>query len=108
MTAVGKYWTQERDVMLLRAEAEGLTRIDIARLLGTTKNAVIGRLNRLHKIPNEALAARQSQKRVAEAKILSDLENKLKAGLDPRHAALRAYAAGASWPAILRNISSHK
>jgi hypothetical protein len=94
--------------MLLRAEAEGLKRGDIARLLGTTVNAVIGRLHRLRKIANEPLDAPQAQKRAAVTKALSDLENKLATGLDTTHAALRAYRAGASWPDILRHISVRK
>lgn len=105
---MSKYWTQEQDAALLRAEGEGLKRADIALLLGTTVNAVIGRSYRLRKIANEASDAPRAQKRAAAAKALADLEIGLATELDTARAALRAYRGGASWPAILRHIPLRK
>ena len=43
----GSFWTTERDARLTRLEAEGLSAAKIAAKLGTTRDAVFGRMHRL-------------------------------------------------------------
>jgi hypothetical protein len=43
----GSFWTLERDERLRRLEAEGLSAAKIGEKLGTTQDAVLGRLHRL-------------------------------------------------------------
>ena len=42
-------WSREREVRLLALVAEGKRARDIARILGTTRNAVLGKLDRLRR-----------------------------------------------------------
>ena len=43
----GRFWTKERDAELIRLTGEGNSARDVAAIFGCTRNAVIGRRNRL-------------------------------------------------------------
>jgi hypothetical protein len=85
------YWTPEGDEELKRHEAAGLSASKIAALLGTTRNAVLGRLNRLrgklfesdvnrHQLRRKA--ANGKPRKVHQAKIFAAMRTDLAAGID--------------------------
>lgn len=45
---VQTFWTDERTELLLKLEAEGVSRSEVAKRIGTTRSAVIGKLFRLN------------------------------------------------------------
>jgi GcrA cell cycle regulator len=63
------FWNAERIDRLVQAWDEGCTAVDIADELGTTKNAVIGRLDRMKLLAprRPASAARQRYEAIASA-----------------------------------------
>ena len=115
------YWTPERDEELNRHKAAGLSASKIATLLHTTRNAILGRTNRLRNRPSQAemelkrqriaaaetrkkAAAEKREKAAAEArekaqahqdKILAAMRADLAAGVDRNVVIKRTIAAGA-------------
>jgi hypothetical protein len=115
------YWTPKRDEELNRHKAAGLSASKIATLLHTTRNAILGRTNRLRNRPSQAemelkrqriaaaeirkkAAAEKREKAAAEArekaqahqdKILVAMRADLAAGVDRNVVVKRAIAAGA-------------
>ena len=116
------YWTPKRDEELNRHKAAGLSASKIATLLHTTRNAILGRSNRLRNRPSQAeieqlkrqriaaadsrkkAAAEKREKAAAEArekaqahqdKILAAMRADLAAGVDRNVVIKRAIAAGA-------------
>jgi hypothetical protein len=116
------YWTPKRDEELNRHKAAGLSASKIATLLHTTRNAILGRSNRLRNRPSQAeieqlkrqriaaadsrkkAAAEKREKAAAEArekaqahhdKILAAMRADLAAGIDRNVVIKRAIAAGA-------------
>ena len=47
MNSVASFWTAERDQVLIRLMAENYTALEAARVLNTSRNAVIGRVHRI-------------------------------------------------------------
>jgi hypothetical protein len=116
------YWTPKRDEELNRHKAAGLSASKIATLLHTTRNAILGRSNRLRNRPSQAeieqlkrqrIAAADSRKKAAagkrekaaaearekaqahQDKILAAMRADLAAGVDRNVVIKRAIAAGA-------------
>jgi hypothetical protein len=111
-------WTPARDRRLKALEAEGFSAAQIARKLGTTRNAVIGRSRRLRGIVYQSDVdswTRANARRSAEAheraalraqmqkKVIADMARALAAGVPKPNAMLRAFRAGAFW----RQIGAH-
>jgi hypothetical protein len=111
-------WTPARDRRLQALEAEGFSAAQIARKLGTTRNAVIGRSRRLRGIvyqsdidswtranarrseeAHERAAARAEKQR----KVIAEMAKAVAAGMAKPKAMLRAFRAGAFW----RQIGEH-
>jgi len=109
----GSFWTPERDERLRRLEADGLSAAKIAQRLGTTRDAVLGRLHRLSGAAlgypsylREAEKARarnaarlKKRNRVNEA-ALSKLQREIARGMDRDQAIAKARKAGATLRAI--------
>src|ERR1700693_5855355 len=118
------YWTPKRDEELNRHKAAGLSASKIATLLHTTRNAILGRSNRLRNRPSQAeieqlkrqriaaadsrkkAAAEKREKAAAEArekaqahqdKILAAMRADLAAGVDRNVVIKRTIAAGAKF-----------
>ena len=111
-------WTPARDKRLLALQAEGLSAAQIAKKLGTSRNAVIGRARRLRGIVYQSDIdswKRANARRSAEAhkrasaradqqkKALAEMAKALNAGVPKPKAMLRAFRAGAYW----RQIGDH-
>jgi len=121
------FWAPKRDEELKRHKAAGLSASKIAALLHTTRNAVLGRTNRLRNRPSRAkieqlkrertaaaearrkAVAEKRQKAAAEAreqaqalqdKILATMRADFAAGLDRRVAIKRAVTSGAKSTAV--------
>ena len=109
----GSFWTPERDERLRRLEADGLSAAKIAQRLGTTRDAVLGRLHRLsgaalgypsylreaEKARERNAARLKKRKRVNEA-ALSKLQREIARGIDRDQAIAKARKTGATLRAI--------
>jgi hypothetical protein len=108
-------WTPARDRRLQALEQEGLSAAQIARKLGTSRNAVIGRSRRLRGIVYQSdidswtrANARRSQEAHArmavraekQKKVIADMVRAIAAGTAKPNAMLRAFKAGAFWRQI--------
>jgi transposase len=108
-------WTPARDKRLQALQADGLSAAQIAKKLGTTRNAVIGRARRLRGIVYQSDIdswKRANARRSAEAhkrasaradqqkKALAEMTKALNAGVAKPKAMLRAFRAGAYWRQI--------
>jgi hypothetical protein len=108
-------WTRSRDKRLLAQQAAGRTAAQIAKTLGVTRNAVIGRSRRLRGIVYQSdidswrrANARRAQearkraqvRRVAQRKALRDLARAVTRGMPVGKAMSRAHQAGALWRQI--------
>ena len=108
-------WTPSRDKRLLAQQAAGRTAAQIAKTLGVTRNAVIGRSRRLCGIVYQsdidswtranAQRAEEARKRaqvrrVAQRKALRDLARAMARGVPVGKAMARAHKAGALWRQI--------
>jgi hypothetical protein len=108
-------WTPARDKRLQALEQEGLSAAQIAKKLGTSRNAVIGRSRRLRGIVYQSdieswtrANARRSQEAHArmavradkQKKVIADMVKAIAAGTPKPNAMLRAFKAGAFWRQI--------
>jgi hypothetical protein len=84
------YWTPERDEELKRRKAAGLSASKIAALLNTTRNAILGRSNRLRNKPSHAKIEQLKRQRIAaaEARKKAVAEKREKAAAKTREKAL--------------------
>ena len=105
------FWNARRDTRLQRLERRGLSASQIAGMLATTRNAVLGRSVRLRGLvfPSvlEARAARKAElaerraaRERATAKVLRTMQHNLSGGMAREDAILRAVRDGASYRAI--------
>ena len=105
-------WSAARDKRLQALQAEGLSAAQIARKLGTSRNAVIGRSRRLRGIVYQSDIdswTRANARRSAEAhkrslirrdlqgKIVADMLKSIASGVPREKAMERAFKAGAYW-----------
>ena len=83
------YWTPKRDEELKRHKAAGLSASKIAALLHTTRNAVLGRTNRLRNRPSRAKIEQLKRERTAaaEARKKAVAEKREKAAAEAREQA---------------------
>jgi hypothetical protein len=109
----GSFWTTERDERLRRLEAEGLSAAKIGAKLGTTRDAVLGRLHRLSgasltypaylrgavKARARKVARLKKQERLNDA-ALSKIRQEIARGIGRNRAIARARKAGATLQAI--------
>jgi hypothetical protein len=111
-------WTTARDKRLQALEQEGLSAAQIAKKLGTSRNAVIGRSRRLRGIVyqsdidswtranarrSEEAHARMAVRAEKQKKVIADMAKAIAAGTAKPTAMLRAFKAGAFW----RQIGEH-
>src|SRR6516162_3254350 len=112
--AMKSNWTLSRDKRLLAQQAAGRTAAEIAKSMGISRNAVIGRSRRLrgivYKSDIESWAranARRSQEAKARMKVrqkaLRELARAMARGVDKGKAMAQAHRAGALW----RQIGEH-
>jgi hypothetical protein len=112
-------WTPRRDAYLLRLQKLGLSGIRIAAQLGTTKGAVLGRLNRLNGIvfrseearakkQREAVQARRTAAERKERALLKALQKNIERGMARDEAMARASAGGLSLQAIGKSMDITK
>ena len=105
-------WTAARDKRLETMQSAGKTAAEIAKTLGTSRNAVIGRSRRLRGIVYQsdidswtrANARRSAEaheragvRRQLQAKIIADMIKSLSAGVPKAKAMEKAFKAGAYW-----------
>jgi transposase len=108
-------WTSARDKRLQALEKKGLSAAQIAKELGTTRNAVIGRSRRIRGIVYQsdidswtranARRSEEAHKRAAlrtekQKKVIADMLKAISAGTPKPNAMLRAFRAGAFWRQI--------
>jgi hypothetical protein len=108
-------WTPARDKRLQALEQEGLSAAQIAKKLGTSRNAVIGRSRRLRGIVyqsdidswtranarrSEEAHARMAVRAEKQKKVIADMVKAIAAGTAKPNAMLRAFKAGAFWRQI--------
>jgi hypothetical protein len=108
-------WTPSRDKRLLAQQAAGCTAAQIAKTLGVSRNAIIGRSRRLRGIVYQSdidswarANARRSQearkrmrvRRVKQRKALRELARAVARGVDKGKAMAQAHRAGALWRQI--------
>jgi hypothetical protein len=108
-------WTPSRDKRLLAQQAAGRTAAQIARTLGVSRNAVIGRARRLRGIVyqsdieswaranarrSEEAKKRMKTRRQAQRKALRALASAVARGVPAGKAMSRAHRAGALWRQI--------
>ena len=109
----GSFWTSERDEKLRRLEGEGLSAAKIAEKLGTTRDAVIGRLHRLSGVSltypsyiqqeKEACArsaARVKQRERVANTVIPKMKQEIARRVDRDEAIAKARKAGATLKAI--------
>jgi hypothetical protein len=109
----GSFWSPDTDTRLQRLEAEGLSAAKIAEKLGTTRNAVIGRSQRLRGLyrtfpfflrrEREARArsaARQKERQRKTDAVLAKFRQDLARGVARNVAMIQARKAGATLQAI--------
>src|SRR4029077_3957079 len=105
-------WTTSRDKRLQALAQEGLSAAQIARKLGTSRNAVIGRSRRLRGIVYQSdidswtrANARRSAEEHKRAEVREELQSKviaemiksLSSGVPKERAMEKAFKAGAYW-----------
>ena len=105
-------WTAARDKRLETMQSAGKTAAEIAKALGTSRNAVIGRSRRLRGIVYQSDIdswTRANARRSAEAhkrslirrdlqgKIVADMLKSISSGVPREKAMERAFKAGAYW-----------
>jgi hypothetical protein len=99
------FWTPEQDAELKRLWPEVSAR-EIAKRLGTTRNAVIGRIHRIDRSYADYISAKKQEARdhterrrdavkAAERKIINAMNNLLARGLSRNEAIAQARQAGA-------------
>ncbi len=108
-------WTAARDKRLQAREKKGLSAAQIAKELGTTRNAVIGRSRRIRGIVYQsdidrwtranARRSEEAHKRAAlrtekQKKVIAEMLKAISAGTPKPNAMLRAFRAGAFWRQI--------
>jgi transposase len=108
-------WTSARDKRLQALEKKGLSAAQIAKELGTTRNAVIGRSRRIRGIVYQsdidswtranARRSAEAHKRAAlrtekQKKVIAAMLKAISAGTPKPTAMLRAFRAGAFWRQI--------
>ena len=108
-------WTSARDKRLQALEKKGLSAAQIAKELGTTRNAVIGRSRRIRGIVYQsdidswtranARRSAEAHKRAAlrtekQKKVIAEMLKAISAGTPRPNAMLRAFRAGAFWRQI--------
>ena len=111
-------WTPARDKRLQALEQDGLSAAQIAKKLGTSRNAVIGRSRRLRGIVyqsdidswtranarrSEEAHARMAVRAEKQKKVIADMARAIAGGTAKPTAMLRAFKAGAFW----RQIGEH-
>jgi hypothetical protein len=109
------FWTPARDKRLLQEWADGRSAAEIARTLGTTRNAVIGRSSRLRGIKYASSIAswkRSNAKKSEEArkrgrlrleyqrKLIKDMARSVAGGTAEGKAMSLAHRNGATWGQI--------
>ena len=104
-------WNDRLDAKLLKLKGTGLSFAEVGERIGVTRNAAIGRFQRLNGVvfPSQA-ARRQSRQEVARLKeearlrkakeIIRKMKAAIAAGTDRSKAIERAFAAGASYQVI--------
>ena len=104
-------WTDRLDAKLLKLKRDGLSFAEVAERMGITRNAALGRYQRLNGVyfPSQ-LERRRSRAAVAklkkdtrlkkEAEILRKMKASIAAGTDKVKAMNQAYLAGASYRII--------
>ena len=104
------FWSPARDQQLRDGEAAGLSAAQIARALGTTRSAVLGRSARLRglvfksQLERQANAKLESRKRVAaESRAIAAMATDIQNGMQRNEAMVRARVAGAT----LRGIGDY-
>lgn len=105
------FWTPERDAQLRDGEASGLSAAQIARLLETTRNAVLCRSARLRGIVFKSEIERKQrhklkaelareERRACESRAISAMAADIGNDVPRNKAISKAHAAGATWRAI--------
>jgi hypothetical protein len=104
-------WNARLDAKLLKLKRDGLSFAEIGERMGITRNAALGRFQRLNGVvfPSQ-LERRQSREAAArlkketrlrkEGEIVRKMKAAIAAGTDRTKAMSQAYAAGASFRAI--------
>jgi hypothetical protein len=113
--AMKSSWTPSRDKRLLAMQAAGRTAAEIAKSMGISRNAVIGRSRRLRGIVYRsdieswaranARRSREAKKRMkarqkAQREALQELSRAVRRGVPAGKAMARAHRAGALWRQI--------
>jgi hypothetical protein len=109
----GGFWTLERDEKLRRLEGEGLSAAKIAQKLGTTRDAVLGRLHRLSGVAltypsyvrlvkemRARSAARMKQRERLTNTMIPKMKQEIARGMDRDGAIAKARKAGVTLKAI--------
>jgi len=109
----GGFWTVERDEKLRRLEGEGLSAAKIAQKLGTTRDAVLGRLHRLSgvaltypsyirlvKETRARSAARMKQTERLTKTVIPEMKQEIVRGMDRDGAIAKARKAGVTLKVI--------
>jgi hypothetical protein len=109
----GGFWALERDEKLRRLEGEGLSAAEIAQKLGTTRDAVLGRLHRLSgvaltypsyirlvKETRARSAARMKQRERLTNTVIPKMKQEIARGMDRDGAIAKARKAGVTLKAI--------
>lgn len=105
------FWTERRDRQLTALQEAGQSASQIAEHLGTTRNAVIARSNRIRcvKFPSDVIRARQSRESARQRRIelkaktkaaIADVQSLLHSGDDRNEAVRKARENGATLAAI--------
>jgi hypothetical protein len=105
----GSFWSPVTDARLQQLEAEGLSAAKIAAKLGVSRNAVIGRSQRLRGLSStfpyylreqEKARARTAARKRKMEPVLSKFHQDLARGVARKEAIIRARKAGATLQAI--------
>src|SRR4029077_7717085 len=114
-TAMKSKWTSARDKRLLAQQAAGRTAAEIAKSLGVSRNAVIGRSRRLRGIVyrsdieswaranarrSEEAKGRMKVRERARGRAWRELAGAMARGMPRDQAMSRAHRAGAQWRQI--------
>jgi len=105
-------WDSERDAALVELHSQGLSFRQISTRLGVTRNAALGRYQRVvrKKFPSESAKARSELRLERRAIAILNLRRDLAAGVEPQTAILRALGAGAGGGLIATelNVPPHR
>jgi IS30 family transposase len=105
-------WDSERDAALVELHSQGLSFRQISARLGVTRNAALGRYQRVvrKKFPSESAKARSELRLERRAIAILKLRRDLAAGVEPQTAILRALGAGAGGGLIATelNVPPHR